>query len=93
MNSYFSGRTDTSTAGSFLLVEPGSGSEVFIKTVNNASKQIRETEKFYTTDTSLSISSGFAHISSKYIDGYLDTSTELSYKDHTTGGEKIDFTR
>ena len=93
LNSYFSGRTDTSTAGSFLLVEPGSGSEVFIKTANNASKQISETEKFYTTDTSLSISSGFAHISSKYIDGYLDTSTELSYKNHTTGGEKIDFTR
>lgn len=93
LSSYFSGNTDSDKTGAYLSVEPGSGSEVFIKTWNNSSKQLSETEKLFISDSSLSISSGFAHISSQYIDGYLDKSTELSYKNRTTEGEDIEFTR
>lgn len=93
LNSIFSGKTTTSTGGSFLTVSPGSGSEVYIKPASGSSKQITDVEDLYTTDTSLSISNGFAHVASTFIDGYLDKSSEMVYTAHATDGEKIEFTR
>lgn len=77
-----------------------SGSEVYINPANGSPKQITGEESLYTSDTSLSISSGFAELSSSLIDGYINASpdksyktSEVSYKEHTSGGEKIELIR
>ncbi len=77
----------------WLLVIPGSGSEVYIKQAHGSSKQIEWEESLYTTDESLSIINGFAEIRSSFLNGFLDKSSELTYLEHRNDGEKIDFIR
>jgi hypothetical protein len=79
--------------GTAISVTPGSGSEVYIKPATGSAKQITEKENLYTTDTSLSVTSGIATFLSEFIDGTIDKSSEMSYKESLTDGEKIEFSR
>lgn len=79
--------------GTALSVNPGSGSEVYIKPATGSAKQISEMEQLYTTDTSLSVTSGVATFSSEFIDGTIDKSSEMAYRERLADGEKIEFSR
>lgn len=77
-----------------------SGSEVYINPAKGSPKQITGEENLYTSDTSLSISNGFAELSSPLIDGFINASSDKSYKtsevafkEHTSAGEKIELVR
>jgi hypothetical protein len=93
LSSLFRGNSSDTTTGAYLSVIPGSGSEVYIKPINGSAKLISEEEKLFSSDTSLSVSNGIAQIQSSFIDGYLDKSSEMSYKERLESGEKIDFNR
>lgn len=92
-NSLLSGRDSDDAMGTALSVNPGSGSEVYIKPATGSAKQISEMEQLYTTDTSLSVTSGVATFSSEFIDGTIDKSSEMAYRERLADGEKIEFSR
>lgn len=100
MSSALSKKNTSWWSGDALKVTVQSGSEVYINPAKGSPKQITGEENLYTSDTSLSISNGFAELSSPLIDGFINASSDKSYKtsevafkEHTSAGEKIELVR
>lgn len=75
--------------GNFLTVTPNTESSVYIKTSESKKRLINTSDKLYTTDYSVLVSTGSANLIGNQMSVSIDKGTELSYAGSGEENQKI----